>query len=64
MKFKSLFLKLWGIPIVLSIACTVGLLTALVGDDIWDVLSWLLLGSLPAIIVYYWIKSSNAFRRP
>lgn len=59
MKFKSPFLKLWGIPIVLGIACAVGLLTALVGDGVWDVLSWLLLGSLLAVIMYSWMKSSN-----
>ena len=33
------FLKLWGMPILLGLLTTVGLVSALLGDGIWDLVS-------------------------
>ena len=45
---------LWSayrIPLLLSVGSIVGLVSALIGDGIFDLLSWLALGSLVLIIV-------------
>ena len=34
--------QIWAAPIVLGIVSTIGLVSALLGDGIWDLLSWLL----------------------
>lgn len=36
--------SVWTWPIVLAISMTVGLASALLGDGIWDALSWVALG--------------------
>ena len=41
---KSPFLKLWGIPLLLGAFTIVGLVSALLGDGIWDILSAFALG--------------------
>jgi hypothetical protein len=43
------FLKLWGMPILLGLLTTIGLLSALLGDGIWDIVSAFALG-VPVII--------------
>ncbi|GAA4807608.1 hypothetical protein GCM10023231_41040 [Olivibacter ginsenosidimutans] len=59
MNFKTPFLRLWGIPILLALATLVGLLAALIGDGLWDALSWLLLSSLVLVLVYYIAKANR-----
>jgi hypothetical protein len=39
------FLKLWGMPILLGLLTTVGLVSALLGDGIWDLVSACALGA-------------------
>lgn len=46
---SSPFMKLWGMPILLGLSTTVGLVSALLGDGIWDVVSAFALG-LPALV--------------
>jgi hypothetical protein len=41
---SSRFLKLWGMPILLGLSTTIGLISALLGDGIWDILSAFALG--------------------
>jgi hypothetical protein len=36
---KSPFLRLWGAPIVLAVLTCIGLLSALLGDGVWDAVS-------------------------
>lgn len=43
-------------PLVLGILSLVGLIAALVGDQAWDVLSWICLGSLPVLLLYYLLR--------
>ncbi|HEY6773484.1 MAG TPA: hypothetical protein VI140_05890 [Oxalicibacterium sp.] len=36
---NAAFKRMWGAPIVIGIVTAVGLIAALLGDDMWDVLS-------------------------
>ncbi|GGY05243.1 hypothetical protein [Pseudoduganella dura] len=38
------FLRLWGVPVLLGILTTIGLVAALLGDGIWDMVSGVALG--------------------
>lgn len=43
------FLRLWGVPILLGILTTIGLVAALLGDGVWDAVSGVALG-LPVLL--------------
>jgi hypothetical protein len=45
------------IPALIAVVSCAGLISALVGDDIWDVLSWMTLSAPVAVTTWY------AFRR-
>jgi hypothetical protein len=45
MKSSTRFRRLWGMPLLLALCTIIGLISALVGDGIWDVLSWFLLSA-------------------
>lgn len=53
---KSIFWKVWGVPIGIGIASTVGLISALTGDGFYDLLSWATLGFPVAITIWYLYK--------
>jgi len=38
------FLRLWGVPLLLGIFTTIGLVAALLGDGLWDIVSGVALG--------------------
>ena len=42
-------MQIWGVPIVLAILTTIGLISALLGDGIWDALSAVTLG-IPCLV--------------
>ena len=42
--------QIWSAPIVLGIVITVGLVSALLADGVWDVISWVAL-AVPLIVV-------------
>jgi len=42
------------VPLAIVVLSIVGLISALVGDDIWDVLSWLTLAVPVAVILWFW----------
>ncbi|HKP27741.1 MAG TPA: hypothetical protein VJV39_27975 [Dongiaceae bacterium] len=48
--------QVFAAPLAIAVLSTVGLISALVGDDIWDVLSWLALAIPLAVILYYWLR--------
>jgi hypothetical protein len=50
MNFKSILSSTWTIPVIVFVLSIFGLLSALIGDAIWDVLSWLTLG-VPVILM-------------
>jgi hypothetical protein len=47
------FLRVFGPPLLLAVVSVIGLLSALLGDGIWDVLSWLALGTPIAVVARY-----------
>jgi hypothetical protein len=51
---------IFAIPIVMGILSGAGLVTALVGDDIWDWLSWATLGIPILVIAYFTIRPARA----
>lgn len=55
---RSAFFRLWGMPIVLGVLTCIGLLSALLGDGIWDALSAVTLAG--PVLVAIWAS----FRRP
>lgn len=54
-------------PLLLAALSTAGLICALLGDGPWDILSWLLLGSLLVVIVIViaiaWRRGDSIFKR-
>jgi hypothetical protein len=48
--------QVFAAPLAIAILSIVGLISALVGDDIWDVLSWLTLAIPVAVILYCWLR--------
>lgn len=51
-------IKMWRWPIWLGIASAIGLVSALIGDDAYDVLSWCLL-ALPLIAIACAIRAAK-----
>lgn len=47
---------IFAIPIVLGLLTTIGLVAALVGDGIWDGVSWITLGVLVVVYAFYWLR--------
>jgi hypothetical protein len=47
---------LWRVPILLGLFSVAGLLSALIGDGVWDALSWAALGIPTAIGIWYALR--------
>ena len=45
------FRRVWLWPLVIGLTSTIGLISALLGDGPWDMLSWVMLGVPVAIVV-------------
>ena len=54
----QVFGPIWTAPIVLGILTIIGLISALLGDGVWDALSAVTLGSVTLVGAWY------ALRRP
>jgi hypothetical protein len=54
--------QVFGVPILLGLLSAVGLLSALLGDNIWDAISWLALGVPCALIAWFWFFARRASR--
>ena len=52
-------MQIWGVPIVLAILTTIGLISALLGDGVWDALSAVTLGAPVLVGAWYLVR-----RRP
>jgi hypothetical protein len=56
---KVPFLRMWGAPILLAILTVIGLLSALLGDGVWDTLSAVTLGVPVLCCAWYgWRRKS------
>lgn len=53
---KQPFGPIWTAPIVLGVLTAIGLVSALVGDGIWDALSALTLGVVVAVGGWYGLR--------
>ncbi len=60
MKHSFPFRKVYGPALVIALITVCGLLSALLGDGLWDELSWVILALPLAVIVW---KYSHATRR-
>lgn len=49
-------LRLWGMPILLGILTTIGLVSALLGDGIWDTVSAFALGTPVLVGAWYALR--------
>lgn len=50
--------QIWGMPVLLGAISLVGLLSALLGDGVWDVVSWVAL-SLPNGMIAWHVMPSD-----
>jgi hypothetical protein len=55
-------MQIWGAPIVLAILTTIGLISALLGDGIWDAVSAVTLG-IPALLCFWYGLRRQSSRR-
>jgi hypothetical protein len=55
-RIQQPFGPIWTAPIVLGVLTIVGLISALVGDGIWDALSAVTLGMVAAVGGYYSLR--------
>ncbi|MFT3664234.1 hypothetical protein [Piscinibacter sp.] len=55
--------QVFAVPLLLGVLATVGLVGALVGDGVWDVLSWLTLGSTIVVALWYALRRGPRARR-
>lgn len=44
---------IWGMPILLSCLSAIGVISALLGDGIWDGLSWLALAAPLGVVAWH-----------
>lgn len=56
------FRKVYGIPLVLAAITVYGLLSALLGDGLWDELSWVALAVPLGVIVWKYSRTHEKTR--
>ena len=60
---RGLLGRTYLMPLIIAVVSSAGLLFALIGDGLWDYLSWLALGFPVAIGLWFWQGSSWNQRR-
>lgn len=53
---NSPFMRMWGAPILLAILTAVGLISALLGDGVWDHVSAVALGIPVVLCVWFGLR--------
>jgi hypothetical protein len=56
-------LQVFAVPIVLGVLSAIGLVAALLGDDVWDYVSWLALGIPCVVMAWFWFGAGRWLRR-
>ena len=56
-------LQVFAVPIVLGVLSAVGLIAALLGDNVWDAVSWLTLGIPCVVMAWFWFGAGRLSRR-
>jgi hypothetical protein len=54
--------QIWGVPILLGVLTTIGLVAALLGDGIWDLVSSVTLGAPVLVGAWYSLRRPQAKR--
>lgn len=54
--------RIWAMPIVLAVLTAVGLVAALLGDGVWDLVSAVTLGAPVAVGAWYALRRRPARR--
>lgn len=52
--------QIWGAPILLGVLTTIGLIAALLGDGVWDLVSSLTLGAPVLVGAWYGLRRPQA----
>ena len=50
---------IFRMPLLIGIVSTVGLASALLGDGIWDVFSWMTLAVPVAVGMFFWVRRAH-----
>lgn len=59
-KHRQSVREVFFIPALLSVAVLIGLVSALIGDGIWDMVSWLtILAPVVVVILAWWRRSES-----
>jgi hypothetical protein len=58
------FRQIFGVPILLAIITAAGLLSALLGDGVWNALSWFVLSIPVAVIMFYAARPRRSMTIP
>lgn len=56
--------QVFAVPLLLGVLSSVGLVSALVGDGVWNGLSWLLLGIPVSLFFYFLLRPRHSERQP
>ncbi len=59
MSYPFLFRKVYGAAVVIAVITLYGLLSALLGDGMWDELSWVALSIPLAVIVWKYSRATR-----
>lgn len=51
--------QVFAIPIALGVLSAVGLVAALLGDNVWDAVSWLALGIPCVVMAWFWFAAGR-----
>jgi len=54
--------QIWGVPVALGVITIVGLMSALLGDGVWDAVSVVALAVPVGVICWHWFGPSKAAR--
>ncbi|WP_315830783.1 hypothetical protein [Bradyrhizobium prioriisuperbiae] len=54
--------QIFLVPAIIAVIIAFGLVSALLGDGIWDALSWLALLLPVVVIAYYWLRRTQPRR--
>lgn len=60
---KNSFMQVWLWPILFGLISAAGLLAALIGDDWYDVMSWLALGWVAGACIWLGVVNRHSSRR-
>ena len=54
--------QIWGVPVALGVITIVGLMSALLGDGVWDAVSVVALAVPVGVIGWHWFGPSKSAR--